>query len=272
MQPNVHTVLTDMTAQLKAAGITTARLDVLVLMEDVVGMDRAHLLAHLEKVLTPEHMDILRAYIARRAEHTPLAYIRGKTSFYGREFAVNEYTLVPRPETEVLIDMFKALPLPPDARIADIGTGSGCIGITAALEIPSCHVCLYDIDTHALAEAQVNIRALGAKNVTTQQSDLLYDVQSPLDVILANLPYVPDDFPINQAATHEPRLALFAGKDGMNAYRVLWSQLQTFTGKPACVLTESLPMQHANMAIYAKPAGYIQRAVQGFIQVFERED
>src|SRR6266508_1210490 len=100
------------TARLKQAGIASARLDTLVLLEDALGQDRARLLAHPESKIPHSTEVALNTKIAQRATHVPLAYIRGKAEFYGREFAIDKHVLVPRPETETMIDLLKKLPLP----------------------------------------------------------------------------------------------------------------------------------------------------------------
>jgi len=267
MWPNASTFLADAAAQLQAAGITTGRLDCLVLLEDVTAKSRAHVLAHPEMPLTPAQQQKLEQYINARKKHVPLAYIRGKAYFYGREFAVNEHVLVPRPETEDMIDMIKGLPLAAP-HIADIGTGSGCIGITAALELPQAHVFLYDIDPLALLVARQNAQEKHV-HAPAAHADLLTGISRHFDIVLANLPYVPQAFPINEAARHEPAIALFAGEDGLDTYRRLWDQLGPRHDRPRFVLTESLPVQHTPLTRIAQPAGYIQRAAQGFIQLFE---
>ncbi len=268
MQHNVVEFLAENTVALRQAGIESARLDCLILLEDVTGLSRAKLLAHPEQPLTGTQYRRLAAHIHARLRHTPLAYIRSKAYFYGREFMVSEHVLVPRPETETMIDMLKQLPLRQPA-VADIGTGSGCIGITAALELPGAQLYLYDIDPRALLVARQNVRQKHVK-VAVAHADLLAGVSGHFDVILGNLPYVPRNFPINRAAAHEPPIALFAGKDGLDAYRAFWQQCGHRTDTPRYILTESLPVQHAKLAALAQPAGYIQQAVQGFIQLFER--
>jgi release factor glutamine methyltransferase len=267
MPRNAGDFLAGATQKLRDAGIATARLDCLILLEDVTGRNRAHLLAHPELPLTVEQIGMLHTYLQLRTHHIPLAYIRGKGYFYGREFIVNEHVLVPRPETEAMIDLLKTVPLH-KPHVADIGTGSGCIGITAALELPDAKVQLYDIDPLAVMVARQNAVVLRA-NVTASQADMLNGI-ADIDIILANLPYVPEKYPINDAATHEPPTALFAGEDGLDDYRSLWKQLQTRTDKPSYVIVESLPVQHQRLAALAKPAGFTQRAVDGFIQLFER--
>lgn len=255
------------TKLLADAGIDSARLDCLVLLEDTLGKDRASLLAHTEDDLTSAELTQLQAWIKKRATHTPLAYIRGKAPFYGRTFLVDQNVLTPRPETEGIITFLKELGLPKQPRIADIGTGSGCIGITAALEIPESSVDLYDISPAALNIAEKNARALGA-TIRCLKSDLLGSIEGAYHVIVTNLPYVPDAYPINAAAAHEPKLALFSGVDGLDHYRTFWEQLGKLTPKPQFVITESFPDQHHTLAVLARHNGFVLERSEGYIQLF----
>ncbi len=251
---------------LEQAGVASARLDCLILLEDTLGLDRAAILAHPETRITPAQLSRLNKYITQRSEHVPVAYIRGRAPFFGREFVINDRVLVPRPETETMVEIFKKLPLPAHPRLADIGTGSGCIGITAALEIPGSKAVLYDIDPEALKVAGKNIKAFGA-NAECLKSDLLREY-TPADVVLANLPYVPERYAINRAAEHEPKHAIFGGKDGLNLYRRMFEQIAALDQKPEFVLTEALPPQHPELAGIAKNAGYQPYSSQDFIQAF----
>lgn len=252
---------------LAEAGIATARLDVLILMEDTLKIERAHILAHPERELTTAQEVTLKTNVKRRTQHTPLAYIRGKAMFYGRSFIVTKDVLVPRPETEDIISIAEDLPLK-NARIADIGTGSGCIGITLQLELQNAATDLYDISQEALDVARQNTEALGAP-VNLFKQDLLSSPQGAYDVIVANLPYVPDHFPINKAAGFEPPLALFAGPDGLDDYKTFWQQVQDLPHTPAYIITESLPSQHHANATLARRANYFLAQTRGFIQLFE---
>jgi release factor glutamine methyltransferase len=249
------------------AGIDTARLDCLVLLEDILGKDRASVLAHTDDNLTSEQLAQLAIWMERRKQHTPLAYIRGKAMSYGRTFLVNEHVLTPRPETETIITFLKELSLPDQPRIADIGTGSGCIGISAALEVPESRVDLYDISPEALELSSKNAQNLGA-DVRCLQSDLLSSVEDMYDVIVTNLPYVPDTYPINDAATHEPALALFSGADGLDHYRTFWAQAGALRRKPQCIITESFPTQHHTLALLARNSGYVLERSEGYVQLF----
>lgn len=265
----IQEFLAEATKTLEAHNIATARLDCLVLLEDALSKDRAYLLAHPEAEISHSTEVNLNKKIAQRAAHTPLAYIRGKAEFYGREFAINRHVLVPRPETETMISLLKHLPLPAKPALADIGTGTGCIGITAALELPGSKVILYDIDDYALKLARQNANSLKAK-VELFNSNLLQ--RNPVsDAILANLPYVPDRYSINQAAEHEPKHAIFGGKDGLNLYRQLWEQITALPKQPAFVLTEALPTQHDDMRTIAASSGYKLLEAQDFIQVFVKK-
>ena len=255
---------------LVSSGQATARLDALVLLEDATSKDRTHLLAHPELELTEEQEMKLRVWIDRRKKHEPLAYIREKSEFYGREFYVNHTVLVPRPETEVMIELLKKLPLPPHSRIADVGSGSGAIGITAALELPKSQVDLFELDTNALKVSHVNTKAFNT-HVQCLQSNLLEEAdETKYDAILANLPYVPEDYQINEAAEHEPSMALFGGFDGLDLYRTMFGQLREHTSENAFVLTEALTFQHVKLASIAKARGFELYQTEGLIQVFQK--
>ena len=257
------------TSILSEAGIHTARLDSLVLLEDTLQKNRAHLLAHTDTIISDAHIRTLQTAIMRRQQHEPLAYIRGKTEFYGRTFSVNQHVLEPRPETETMIELLKSIPLPDDTIIVDIGTGSGAIAITAKLEIPDATVVGTDIDANCLSVATDNARLLHA-NVIFKRGNLLEPLTITPTVILCNLPYVPDHFQINQAATHEPHKAIFGGHDGLDLYRRLFEQIASLHITPQYILTESLPPQHPQLSIIAKAAGYTLRSADDFIQCFSQ--
>jgi release factor glutamine methyltransferase len=191
-------------------------------------------------------------------------------AFYGRIFAVSSAVLVPRPESESIIDLLLHIPsvASKDTTIIDIGTGSGCLGITAALELPNATIELTDISPEALAIARQNAVAHHVRAGIGQADLLDRPFDHPYTVVLANLPYVPTDYPVNQAAWQEPALALFAGNDGMDAYRRLWQQLAALPRKPAHVITESLETQHNYIVQLAQMAGYHLHATQGLAQQF----
>lgn len=256
------------TEMLELAGIGTARLDALVLAEDELQKDRAWLLAHPEHPVRDPTSHRLIAKLKRRLEHEPLSYIRGKVEFYGRGFFVDERVLEPRPESETMIHLLKRLRLPVSVKIADVGAGSGALGITAYLEVPRCRVDFYDIDPKTLEVAEYNAKT---HRVLSRffYSDLLQRAPQAYDIVLANLPYVPARYEINKAASREPALAIFGGGDGLALYRRLFGQLSANYIKPKYVLTEAMPFQHAGLQLLAESAGFRLHRHEDFIQVFE---
>lgn len=266
---NIELWLEQSIAKLDDAGIATAKLDSEVLLADALEKDRSWLHAHPDHSLQGPTLQKLNEQINRRAAHEPLAYIRGKSEFYGREFIITPNTLQPRPETETMIDMIKDLS---SIKIIDIGTGSGCIAITAKLELPASEVLACDISDKCVQIAKKNSELMGA-NIEVVKSDLLSDINVKYlkeSLLACNLPYVPLDFQINEAARHEPDLALFGGQDGLDYYRQLFEQIISLPAqfRPEVVLVESLPTQHKALEAIAKQADYHLAKTQDFIQQF----
>lgn len=255
------------TAKLEADGIPSARLDVLILLEDGLHKDRAWLLAHPEYALSRIQTDRIDKKLARRGQHIPLAYIRGHTEFYGRKFKINRHVLEPRPESETMIEHLKKT-AKTGVVIADIGTGSGALGITARLEITDSEVDLYDISASALAVAKHNTH-LHELHLHCRKMNLLSRPLRPYDIILANLPYIPNDWQINQAAKAEPKIAIFGGPDGLDLYRKLFAQLERFNWRASYVLTEAMPPQHPNLVEIGYKHGFKLHGTDDFIQIYK---
>lgn len=265
--------LANATSILTQSGIQTARLDCLVLLEDVTGRPRPLLLAHPEEELTEQEQSLLDRQIVKRAAHIPLSYIRGKTEFYGREFIINEHVLEPRPESEAIIEeLLRITTDEPTPTIIDVGTGSGALAVTAKLESPTATVYGLDIDKNCLEVARQNAQKHTAK-ITLLPSNLLNALPTALPdqsvILLCNLPYVPTNFQINRAALHEPEIAIYGGLDGLDYYRELFEQIARNNWKPKCIITESLPPQHTAMAHLARHYSYALGKTNDFIQVFE---
>jgi release factor glutamine methyltransferase len=265
--------LREATKTLEAAGIGTARLDCLVLLEDATAKDRAFLLANPKTELTADQLQKLNEQMEKRVKHIPLAQIRGKTEFFGREFIIDEHVLEPRPESETMIELLLGLGLQKGAEIIDIGTGSGALGITTKLELTDTKVTLIDLDEHCLEVAKRNAKNHEA-DVKILKGNLLAPVM-PLKkgtfyTLICNLPYVPEKFEINQAAMNEPRLAIFGGEDGLKLYKQLFEQIIDSTVKPIYLCCESLPFQHKVLKAIAKQADYKQLKEADFIQIFEK--
>jgi release factor glutamine methyltransferase len=231
------------TARLAAAGISTARLDILVLLEDALGQDKSWVLSHDDHELEPQVIEELDVQISQREKRVPLAYIRGVKEFYGREFVVNPDVLIPRPDTEELIEQLKLLKPEPGQRLIDVGTGSGAIAVTAALEFPGLQVTACDISPEALEIASENAVIYSAP-VTFFQSDLLEDTKETYDFIAANLPYVDSVWERSVETDYEPHVALFADDQGLALINNLLTQIPAHLKDAGYALLEADPRQH----------------------------
>lgn len=199
------------------AGINSARLDSELLLSHYLNLPREWIIAHDDaEIAEPQWVELCKM-LYLRAQRVPLAYLTGIKSFYGRDFIVNEDVLIPRPESEQIIESLKQLVVsnPQIKSIADVGTGSGCLAITAKLEIPNLEVVALDISNRALAIAKQNERKLGlGGKIKFIQSDLLSNLTSVVDVIIANLPYVNRNWDnLSPELKFEPDLALYDDVD-----------------------------------------------------------
>jgi len=272
----IGTWLKTAAATLSSAGIPSSRLDSLILTEFSLGIDRAKLLSEPAQEISSEDEAKLNNLLNRRAAHEPIAYIRGYTEFYGRNFVITPAVLEPRPETETMIELLlklvgsddSGLQRDKDLLILDVGTGSGALGITAQLELPEAQVDLIEIDEQAIQVAKTNVDKF-TSGINIVKSDLLEGCPSDYVILLCNLPYVPDDYQINHAAGHEPRLAIFGGPDGLDLYRKLFRQIASRTNQPLYILTESLPTQHEALTSIATEYGYKLQETDSFVQVFK---
>ncbi len=204
------------------------RVEAEILLASLLGRGRAYLLAHPEATVGDEVAVAFSARVRRRAEGEPLPYLTGRMEFFGLEFAVTPDVLIPRPETELLVEeALSWLERRPGARAVDVGTGSGCIAVTLALHAPHLRVCAVDLSTAALTVARDNARRHGvADRLLFLQGDLLQPLRGPFDLVVSNPPYVAttewDSLP--PSVRREPRLALLAGSDGLDALRRLLPQ------------------------------------------------
>lgn len=258
--------------QLRKVGINSARLDCFVLLEHVLAKDRTWLIAHMEFTLEDHHLNRLNTLVAQRFKHTPLAYIVGSKEFYGREFLVNNDVLIPRPESEAIIELLMRFSETHEINtVIDIGTGSGCLAITAALLLPKTHITASDISPDALKVARRNARTYSVQ-IRFHVSDLLTDLPGMPStrhyVILANLPYVPADLITSPEITREPGLALFSDRDGLNHYRRFWQQITGRKNKPFAIITESLSTQHQKMSSLARKSGYQLQTTKDLVQLY----
>ena len=228
----MHTVASARTwafGELKRAHVESPALTADLILGFVLGWDRVRILSHGERTVPNEKLAAFRDLVGRRVKGEPLQYLTGEKEFYGLVFHVTHDVLIPRPETELLVE--KAIELvncmPPNARFLDVGTGSGCIAISVAHEAPSSAGCAVDISDRALRIAGENAKRHGVEErILLIQSDLIECFpQSPcFDLILCNPPYVPledyDSLP-HEVRAYEPPEALLGGESGLEIYRRL---------------------------------------------------
>lgn len=279
LQPKLPTIsgwLRNATAKLNGIGIESARLDAEIILAHTLKHPRTFLHAHSEDTLEARFVEIANARIDLRLDRIPVAYIIGHKEFYGRRFKVTTSTLIPRPETEVMIDFLKEimpsnLPLlPQTVHLVDVGTGSGILGITAKLEFPELEVTLCDISTHALTIAEKNAQSLGAE-VTLIKSDLLNDYPFKPDLILANLPYVDVEWDVSPETNHEPSEALYAAKNGLALIEKLIFQASSRQTSGGHLLLEADERQHDSIIQSARSHDLTPTSTRGLILCFQKD-
>lgn len=267
--------LRDAANELQKVNIPSARLDAELILSHTIRQPRTHLHSHQDDELSTRHEDIANARLELRIAHTPVAYIVGHKEFYGRKFKTTPAALIPRPESEVIIELLadiipKNLPLvPTDIHLVDVGTGTGCLGITAKLEWPELDTTLTDTSRHALNLAKENAKMLHA-DVKIVRGDLLRGYIGPIDIIIANLPYVDKAWDVTPDTHAEPDEALFASDNGLSLIKQLVSQASLLLRAGGHLLLESDLRQHATIIAYAKDSGFKLVQTQGLITQFIR--
>lgn len=235
-----------------------ARRDAELLLFDAAGITRAQFLANPANHLTAEEASRFHRSIDRRLKHEPIQYITGQQEFYGLTLRVTPDVLIPRPETELLVEAvlahFKARTGP--LRIADVGTGSGAIAIALARHLPQAEITALDLSTDALAVAESNAREHGLANrIRFIESDLLAlptELRQNFEAVVSNPPYVPlaDANELHpQVRDHEPATALFAGRDGLDIYRRLIPQARDLLQPGGLLALEIGHGQHEPLAL-----------------------
>jgi len=233
---------------LQQVGIKTARLDCLVLAELILNKNHAWILANPDFELDARTSQKFDKLVLKRAQNIPVAYLTGKKEFYGRDFIVTPEVLIPRPETEMLIEIIKNRSATDEA--LDVGTGSGAIAITLALET-KLQVDACDISKSALKVAMQNAHQLNAR-VNFFESDLLSSVSKKYDLITANLPYVNKSWQPSAETKFEPSLALFANDHGLELIKKLLDQAPQYLKSGGLVLLEADPRQHLQISKHSQ--------------------
>lgn len=250
----IHDILNESTKALEAADIPSSRLDAEVLLSFSLGCDRLEFYKNPDMTISETQLSAFRNFIDRRSRWEPVAYITGRKEFWTFVLAVNNYVLIPRPDTEVIveetIDICRKINSP-EIKILDIGTGSGAIALALASEITGAKIVATDISEASLNLAQKNAAALGLKEkIDFRQGNLFEPVDSIFDIIVCNPPYIAaEEYEKLPAGVkdYEPREALLAGKSGLEFYEKLIYQAAGFLKKNGWLLLEIGAKQEAGV-------------------------
>ncbi|MGD1148888.1 MAG: peptide chain release factor N(5)-glutamine methyltransferase [Thermoanaerobaculaceae bacterium] len=230
------------------------------LLAHAFDRSEAWILAHRDEAV-PAHVEALfRGWLARRAAGEPAHYIVGCCPFWGRVFSVTPAVLIPRPETELIVECVLTLPQPKRPRVLDVGTGCGCLAVTLALELPDSSVAATDLSPAAVEVARRNARTLGAA-VRVTIGDLAAHARGPFDLVVANLPYVPaGEIPglSVEIRAHEPHVALTGGEDGADLLRTLLADLPRLLAPGGHALLEMGPRQRAGLQAGVAASGLVE--------------
>jgi release factor glutamine methyltransferase len=244
---------------LAAARARIGAVDARVLLCHVTGRNAARLVAGDRDALEAHQLRGYEALVARRAAGEPVAYLTGSREFFARRFAVSPAVLIPRPETELLVELaLERIPAGRPCRVLDLGTGSGCIAVSLACERPQASVTATDVSTDALAVARANAAALGARNLEFAAGAwFAAAADRRFDVIVSNPPYVAADDPHLEAGDlrFEPRGALVGGADGLEPLRVIVRQAPDYLACGGWLLLEHGRDQGAAVRALLREAG-----------------
>jgi release factor glutamine methyltransferase len=241
-------ILQSTAAYFAKRGVESPRLNAEHLLAFILKRKRIELYLEFERVLTEAELAPLRELVKRRGQGEPLQHLLGTVEFAGRVFLCDKRALVPRPETEQLVELLKSQITDPNSQILDVGTGSGVIALSLAANFPDAKVTASDISDDALALARENAERLGLTNrVEFLTGDLLTSVNHVYDLIVANLPYVavPDRAALSREVLHDPEVALFGGERGDEVVRRL-IEAAPATLKPGGLLALELGLGQAD--------------------------
>lgn len=252
-------VLRTAAEKLRAAQIENASFDASCLIENITGLSRTKIML-CDDDIADEQAELVERAVLRRISGEPLQYILGEWDFFGRTFEVGEGVLVPRPETELLVEL--ALEKLRNVRypvVFDLCAGSGCVGLTIAAERPDAHVWLFEKYDEAFHYLKRNIKKLGLTNVQAVQHDITlgYDdkISETPDLIVSNPPYLRTDEldGLSTEVMHEPATALDGGKDGVDFYRIIASRWLPNVNKHGGIIFECDPSQTLEIADMLMP-------------------
>jgi release factor glutamine methyltransferase len=246
-------VLQATTAYFKKHNIENPRLNVEHLLSHVLGRKRIELYLEFERVLTESELSLLRELVKRRGEGEPLQHLLGTVEFCGHVFLCDKRAMVPRPETEELVEFLKSEIQNPKSKILDVGTGSGVIALSLAAKFPDAEILAVDISDDALALAQENAARLGlVDRVQFLKCNLLENVEGTFDLVVANLPYVSTQAreTLSREVLHDPAGAVFAGAHGDELVRKLIAQAPSHL-RPGAMLALEIGISQSDALLSA---------------------
>lgn len=255
--------LTKSTDELLRTGIKSARLDSLILLEYITKRNRAWILTNQDISLDATSLKKLSLLLKRRSKHEPIAYITGEKEFYNLKLFVAPDVLIPRPETEMIIDYVSQLNVKDSWSIADIGTGSGAIALAIKHSHPKIKVTATDISDKALAIARQNAK-YHKLNINFIHTDLLNNLDK-FDVIIANLPYVATDWQTSPETAYEPAKALYASDNGLSLIKKLIEQSNSHLKSGGVLILEHDPRQISQIKVTGKQNGYSLKPISPFV-------
>ena len=245
---------------LNGKGCSSARLDAELLLGHILGFDRLDLYLNFDKPLNDKEVQAYRQLIGRRGQRIPVAYLTGEREFYSLPIKVNQNVLIPRPETEFVVDKVLELVEPDQlTKVLDLGTGSGAIALALACQGPYFKITAVDISPDALRVAEANAKRLEVDDqVDFLQSDLFGAVSGKYSVICSNPPYIKREElqQLSPEVGSEPALALDGGPDGLEFYRQILNQAASFLEQPGFIVLEIGWNQGADVRAIGEQAGF----------------
>lgn len=242
MDRNIHAIRLNIAERLGAVGIENGMSEAKWLIIGATGISESEFITAPNKTLTNDQMKILESWVLRRLNHEPLSRIKGVREFWSLDFILNEDTLDPRPDSEILVEAaLRYLPSQKEALIADLGTGTGCLGISILHERPLCHGIGVDRSFQSCQAANLNASRHGLDDRFLSINSSWTNALSPhkFDLIISNPPYISDDDPLDKnVAEYDPKAALFAGQDGLDAYCAIAQEIGTIMHKESILILE----------------------------------
>jgi len=236
---NIKNIMSDLSVKLSKVS-SSPELDSEILLMKALRVSRAYLYTYNEKVIPDSKKKLLEELVNRRMNKEPIAYILGKKEFWSRDFYINQHTLIPRPESEMLVELvIQANARKKISSILELGTGSGCISVSLAKELSHSQIVSTDICAKALEVANKNAQHYGVNNISFIKSDWFNKLDNQkFDCIVSNPPYIREDDPYLSELTFEPSKALVSGDDGLKAIEIISSNAAEYLSPEGKIFIE----------------------------------